>query len=290
MKPQTLTPDRFFQLSPAHVSLNFSPARGIEWNVHTSLPVWMSHARTSPAGPRGGFSCVRPPVMIRLLYIDRRRAEAVRAGQALQNLRRVQVDDCPGRRTSRSARRSWRRASRVGRRSVPNTICGGVSRSPANTRRRASTDCRSAAERPTSPCRSSDRARRRGRTASRCTSRRSMTSGVVSLGEKPEPPRPRPRPCLQRAGAVAAPPLSARRRRPHVVHPRDLQLIDVGRRDLRQRRESHAARIVPVGRPLVRRRGGLGGQRPTGREAQDPPASEGARRDCYREEGVASSG
>ena len=51
MRPQTFTPERFFQLSPAQVSLNFSPARGIERNVHTSLPVWMSHARTSPAGP-----------------------------------------------------------------------------------------------------------------------------------------------------------------------------------------------------------------------------------------------
>ena len=67
MKPQTLTPERFFQLSPAHVSLYFSPARGTEWNVHTSLPVCMSHARTSPAGPRGGFSCVVPPVMTRFL-------------------------------------------------------------------------------------------------------------------------------------------------------------------------------------------------------------------------------
>ncbi len=69
MKPQTLTPERFFQLSPAQESLNFSPAPGIDRKVHTSLPVWMSHARTSPAGPFGGFSCVRPPVMIRFLYI-----------------------------------------------------------------------------------------------------------------------------------------------------------------------------------------------------------------------------
>ena len=68
MKPHTFTPERFFPLSPVQVSLNFSPARGIERNVHTSLPVWMSHARTSPAGPRGGFSCVRPPVMTRLRY------------------------------------------------------------------------------------------------------------------------------------------------------------------------------------------------------------------------------
>ena len=92
MKPQTLTPERFFQLSPAQVSLNFSPARGIERNVQTSLPVCMSQARTSPAGPWGGFSCVRPPVMMRFLIHGRRRAQAVAAGQALQDLGRVQVD------------------------------------------------------------------------------------------------------------------------------------------------------------------------------------------------------
>src|SRR5580692_3488896 len=68
MKPHTLTPERFFQLSPAQVSLYFSPARGMEWNVHASLPVCISHARTSPAGPFGGFSCVVPPVMTRFLY------------------------------------------------------------------------------------------------------------------------------------------------------------------------------------------------------------------------------
>src|SRR5207253_7347761 len=50
----TFTPERFFQLSPAHVSLYFSPACGIEWNVHASLPVRMSQARISPAGPCGG--------------------------------------------------------------------------------------------------------------------------------------------------------------------------------------------------------------------------------------------
>src|SRR5258707_11770071 len=68
MKPQTFAPDRCFQLSPAHVSLYFSPARGTEWNVHSRLPVCPFHARTSPAGPRGGFSCVLPPVMTRCLY------------------------------------------------------------------------------------------------------------------------------------------------------------------------------------------------------------------------------
>jgi hypothetical protein len=69
MKPQTLTPARFFQLSPLHESLNFSPAPGIDLKVQTSLPVWMSQALTSPAGPSGGFSWLRPPVMIRLRYI-----------------------------------------------------------------------------------------------------------------------------------------------------------------------------------------------------------------------------
>src|SRR5262245_6105567 len=68
MKPHTFTPDRFFQLSPIHVSWCFSPARGTELNVHTSLPVRRSHALTSPAGPVGGFSCVVPPVITRFLY------------------------------------------------------------------------------------------------------------------------------------------------------------------------------------------------------------------------------
>src|SRR3954451_8641379 len=67
-KPHTLTPERFFQLSVAQVSLYFSPARGTEWKVQASLPVCMSHARTSPAGPFGGFSCVVPPVITRFLY------------------------------------------------------------------------------------------------------------------------------------------------------------------------------------------------------------------------------
>src|SRR5215469_6936291 len=67
-KPHTLTPERFFQLSPAQVSLYFSPACGMEWKVQASLPVDMSQARTSPAGPCGGFSCVVPPVMTRFLY------------------------------------------------------------------------------------------------------------------------------------------------------------------------------------------------------------------------------
>src|SRR5687767_14564918 len=51
---QTFTPERFFQLSLPHVSLYFSLALGTELKVHTSFPVRMSHARTSPAGPSGG--------------------------------------------------------------------------------------------------------------------------------------------------------------------------------------------------------------------------------------------
>ena len=68
MNPHTFTPVRFFQLSPAHVSLPFWPGCGTEWNVQTSLPVRISHARTSPAGPCDGTSCVVPPVMTRFLY------------------------------------------------------------------------------------------------------------------------------------------------------------------------------------------------------------------------------
>src|ERR1700678_3674678 len=67
MKPHTLTPVRFFQLSSAQVSLYFSPARGMEWNVQTTLPVRMSHARMSPAGPCDGTSCVVPPAMTKFL-------------------------------------------------------------------------------------------------------------------------------------------------------------------------------------------------------------------------------
>ena len=66
-KPQTLTPERFFQLSAPQVSLKRSPACGTDRNVQASLPVWMSQARTSPAGPRGGFSCVVPPVITKCL-------------------------------------------------------------------------------------------------------------------------------------------------------------------------------------------------------------------------------
>src|SRR6476661_6015603 len=79
-KPHTLTPERFFQLSPAQVSLYFSPARGMEWKVHASLPVCMSQARTSPAGPLGGFSCVVPPAMTRFLYTIGGELRALRPG------------------------------------------------------------------------------------------------------------------------------------------------------------------------------------------------------------------
>src|SRR5689334_6457571 len=68
MNPQTLTPVRSFQLSPAQVSLYFSPAREMEWKIHARLPVRRSHACTSPAGPLVGFSCVVPPVITRFLY------------------------------------------------------------------------------------------------------------------------------------------------------------------------------------------------------------------------------
>ena len=93
MKPQTFTPERFFQLSPAQVSLPFSPLAGMEWNVQTSLPVCMSHARTSPAGPSGGFSCVMPPVITRFLYTVGGALSASRPGRPCRISSRVQIDD-----------------------------------------------------------------------------------------------------------------------------------------------------------------------------------------------------
>src|SRR6185369_12601720 len=85
MKPHTLTPERFFQLSPAQLSLYFSPARGMEWKVHTSLPVCMSQARTSPAGPCGGFSCVVPPAITRFLYTVGGELSALRPGACMMS-------------------------------------------------------------------------------------------------------------------------------------------------------------------------------------------------------------
>src|SRR5687767_13316798 len=83
MNPHTLTPDRFFQLSPAQVSLYFSPARGMEWNIHSRLPVCIFHAWMSPAGPFGGFSCVMPPVMTRCLYTIGGELIALRPGACI---------------------------------------------------------------------------------------------------------------------------------------------------------------------------------------------------------------
>ena len=36
---QTLTPDRFFQLSPSQLSWPISPGCGTVWKVQTSLPL-----------------------------------------------------------------------------------------------------------------------------------------------------------------------------------------------------------------------------------------------------------
>src|SRR6185437_10182756 len=63
---QTLTPERPFQLPPCHVSWPRSPGRGTVWKVHTRAPVRASQARTSPDGPRGGYSCTCDPVITRL--------------------------------------------------------------------------------------------------------------------------------------------------------------------------------------------------------------------------------
>ena len=65
---QTLVPERFFQLSPSHVSTPGSPARGTVWNDHSSLPVFASQPRMSPYSPElGDCSPLLPPVMTMFL-------------------------------------------------------------------------------------------------------------------------------------------------------------------------------------------------------------------------------
>ena len=150
----------------------------------------MSHARTSPAGPFGGFSCVVPPVITRFLYTIGGEVKRVAAGQSLHDLGRVQVDHAvvaesfvrlSGLRVQRvqlavaRTEHDLRRRLRVARPSI---------------RRRAWPGCPKEAGRPRSPCPWSAPAPRRANTAWSGTSMPSMTSGVTSLGRNPDPPRP----------------------------------------------------------------------------------------------------
>ena len=90
-----------------------------------------------------------------------------------------------------------------------------------------------------------------------------LTSGVSSLGRNPEPNRPRPprraeprarrrplRPARVLHGREPAA-ASGEAGRPHVVHPGDLQPADVFGRQLGERREALAARIVTVSGPFL---------------------------------------
>src|SRR5687767_13785445 len=128
--PQTLTPVRSFQLSPAQVSLNFSPARGIDWNVHASFPVRISQARTSPAGPRGGFSWLRPPVLIRFLYMVGGELRGLFPGipRRFSGVFRVITPWSPNA-SFGSPVFAWSENRRPSL--EPKTICGGVFASPA---------------------------------------------------------------------------------------------------------------------------------------------------------------
>ena len=250
-----MTPVRCFQLSPPHVSLNFSPARGTERNVQTSFPVCMSHARTSPAGPRGGFSCVRPPVMTRCRYTTGGDAQAVAAWQSLKDLGRVQLDDAlvaecfvglAGRRVEREELRAARAEHDLRRRlrvagPVFDASRRGTARFPGDledprlfARRRVQRDhALYGEEMYITPL---------------------TTSGVVWLGAKPEPPSPpaSPRRGRRRRRRRGSSSRYGRGRGSHVIHPRHIQLADIRRGDLRERRKAHAAGIMAVGRPFIR--------------------------------------
>ena len=205
----------------------------------------------------------RPAGDDEVLVDDRRRAQAVAARQALQDLRRVQIDRRPCRRTPRSASRSSRRASTAWRRSSRRRFAAASARRRASTRHRASTDCPEGSwnahaslpvvgiERDDAVVRRReihravdderrDFTRREARTATPAAAalgggRRRVSHGSVGA-----------------AGCrCAGTSVGGRRGRLHVIHPGHLQLVDVRRRHLRQRREAHAARIVTVGRPLL---------------------------------------
>ena len=194
MKPHTFTPERFFQLSPAHVSLYFSPARGIEWNVHASLPVCMFHARTSPAGPFGGFSCVVPPVITRSLYTIGGEVSPLRPGSPcmISGVFRLTMPLSPKASFGFPvfAFSEYNLPSEE-----PNTTCGGVCPSPGQY----------STPRVEAPPDGSVNAHISFPVAGSTATTREygveryivppITSGVTSLARKPDPPRPpRPRP------------------------------------------------------------------------------------------------
>src|SRR5580700_6382352 len=203
-KPHTLTPVRFFQLSAAQVSLYFSPARGMEWNVQATLPVRMSHARTSPAGPSGGFSCVVPPAMTRVLNTIGGEVSPLRPGSPCM-ISGVFMLTTP---LSPNASLGFPvfASTEYNLPSLePKTICAGVRASPGQY----------SMPRVEGALEGSWKAQISfpvvGSTA---TTREygvdiyivpSMTRGVFSLGRKPDPPRPRPNCAPSGVSPTAAP-------------------------------------------------------------------------------------
>ena len=246
MKPQTLTPERFFQLSPRpRVVVFLARARDRAERPHQLAGVDVPRA-TSPAGPCGGFSCVRAAGDDQVLVHDRRRAQTVVAGQALQDLGRIQIDDAlvaeglvglAGLRVERD--RAGRRPCR---------------------RRSAAASC---VARPVLDAASRRDARRHLIDPDLLAGRRierddaavcgvvmyitpSMTSGVVPLTANPEP-RPRPRPAV--GGGAGAPPAAApaacdRPTPPSVRRRSPASALSAAR--------SASRRVVAVGRPLGR--------------------------------------
>src|SRR3954471_8586186 len=195
ISPQTFTPERFFQLSPAHVSWNGSPSRGTEWNVHTSLPSCTSHARTSPAGPCAGPSCVRPPMMIRFLYMIGGELRPSLPGRPcmISGVLRSTTPFAPNLSLSSPVTASTEYSLPS---EDPNTICGGVCLSPTkySTPRVDGLPDGSGNAHFSLPVAGSSATTRPYGVETYITPL--MTSGVVSPDANPLAPPPRPpRPC-----------------------------------------------------------------------------------------------
>src|SRR5690349_6577869 len=154
----------------------------------------MSHARTSPAGPWGGFSCVRPPVMIRFRYTVGGELSPLLPGSPCR-MSGVFRSTLPWSPNATLGSPVFAVSENNRPPPVPHTTCGGVCASPgqySTPRVEALPDGTRKFQTSLPVVESSATTRPYGVVM---YIRPSITSGVVSLDANPDPPRPPPRPC-----------------------------------------------------------------------------------------------